>query len=277
MTKSVNDKCIVCDCENPVHSEGLCQKHAWRLKHHGSLDKPKREIKICLVDGCGEVCSSKGFCGQRDYCSNHYTQFRNQMKCSVDGCDLKYRSRGYCFKHLHLLCDDYSNNICSVEGCEEICVKMGYCDIHYGRVRRYGDPNKFLRIWDPDRGCMFDVCEGKHYRNGYCDKHNNLIFMRDKRIEWKIKVYEYFGTKCVNCGIDDMDVLNLDHINDDGYKEKDGKGRRQSESYKLLLTKITNGVNLKEKYQILCSNCNLKKQVYRNEFNRLEKLGIPPF
>lgn len=74
------------------------------------------------------------------------------------------------------------------------------------------------------------------------------------------------GGKCTNCDVNDFDVLQFDHINNDGYKDKivsnDGKIRRKYRNvYHLNLLFKTNEKLFRETYQLLCANCNLKKEI----------------
>jgi len=92
-----------------------------------------------------------------------------------------------------------------------------------------------------------------------------------KKREWerrralKLTVFGHYSVmghpKCAFCGIDDMDVLCLDHINNDGARERRrGKGVYGAGIYyRLRRTGYPQG------YQILCMNCNLKKEIQRQQ------------
>lgn len=90
-------------------------------------------------------------------------------------------------------------------------------------------------------------------------RQNGLYTKRRERNRLMISL----GGKCVNCGISDLDVLNFDHINNDGSKDR-GK------SILELVKKSP------ERFQPLCANCNLKKEIFRRELDRLQRLNIPP-
>lgn len=112
----------------------------------------------------------------------------------------------------------------------------------------------------------------KHYFRAYRAKNNartNTI-SRDSRKNTKIKTFEqYGGCYCCWCNEDDLTVLTLDHIDNNGAKQR-----------KLL--QINGGVtfynwlkknNYPPGYQVLCHNCNMAKQ-YNNGIlpsNRLNK------
>lgn len=57
------------------------------------------------------------------------------------------------------------------------------------------------------------------------------------------------------CEIDDIDVLTIDHINNDGHKHRELVGVKM---YRWLVQN-----NFPEGFQVLCANCNLKKEIVR--------------
>jgi hypothetical protein len=75
------------------------------------------------------------------------------------------------------------------------------------------------------------------------------------RIKVAILTYYSVGTPCcARCGERDVDVLCVDHINDNGAAFRRGSRRRGG---------IEQYVNLPEGCQVLCANCNLKKEIER--------------
>jgi len=89
----------------------------------------------------------------------------------------------------------------------------------------------------------------------------NLI-RRRKRKEICFSHYS-IGEKirCAICGINDIDVLTLDHINGGGYKERKNfcKGRGGDRMYSFLKKN-----NYPSGYRILCFNCNFKEALKNN-------------
>ncbi len=66
---------------------------------------------------------------------------------------------------------------------------------------------------------------------------------------------------CRKCGIDDIDVLCIDHIHNDGGKfRKESKGGMGGANVYRWLRKN----NFPEGHQTLCMNCNLKKELVKN-------------
>lgn len=71
-------------------------------------------------------------------------------------------------------------------------------------------------------------------------------------------LYNILGRKCVNCGKTEEYLLTIDHIHDDGKEDHD----RYRNLWLGIYSKYINGMTeeqIKEKYQILCWNCNLGK------------------
>jgi len=61
------------------------------------------------------------------------------------------------------------------------------------------------------------------------------------------------GGECLNCGIDDARVLEIDHINGDGKADRKKHGRADT----MFRNIIENGH--RDKYQLLCANCHRLK------------------
>jgi len=52
--------CVVGDCESPVRSNGLCQKHRKRMDVHGSVDLPDKAVAECANPECSRF--AEGYC-----------------------------------------------------------------------------------------------------------------------------------------------------------------------------------------------------------------------
>lgn len=245
------------------------------------------ENKTCDVNGCNLKFRAKGLC-MKHYATwkrtgdpNTETRSWKIYGCKVDKCNKKHKGYGYCSNHLRKF-KKYGDplgglptydSVCIIDGCNEKHCSHGYCILHNYRFKKYGDPLLVL----PFVPCIVEICCNKIFSSEYCRFHYWKVFRSKIRMDLKIKIYEYFGRECICCGEDDIDVLNLDHINNDGYKIKNNNGERLAVNYKQILDNIENGINYKEILQTLCANCNTKKHIYKNEFDRLEKLGLPPF
>jgi 5-methylcytosine-specific restriction endonuclease McrA len=96
----------------------------------------------------------------------------------------------------------------------------------------------------------------------------------------KKEVFDFLGRVCVNCGEDDIDVLQIDHIDNDGHLEREWiKGKTMRLSYGVIGAALRRGEGnlIKSKLQTLCANCNVKKGVYDRHLKKLERYNIPPF
>lgn len=70
------------------------------------------------------------------------------------------------------------------------------------------------------------------------------------------EIFQQYGAKCACCGESEPLFLELDHVNNDGQEERQGKGRGSRNIYAL----VKKGGFCKERYQLLCSNCNQGKR-----------------
>lgn len=91
----------------------------------------------------------------------------------------------------------------------------------------------------------------------------NSINQKHQVLRWKnkIKVIHEYGGKCLHCGEDDPLVLNIDHINNDGSKDLTKSGNRLNGNG--LYSSIIKNNFPKDKYQLLCANCNQRKEWFR--------------
>lgn len=76
--------------------------------------------------------------------------------------------------------------------------------------------------------------------------------------ELRNKVIKEYGGKCSCCGITEPKFLTIDHINNDGAKERKSLGLKGKKMYSFL---VREGFP-KGKYQLLCYNCNCTKGFY---------------
>lgn len=125
------------------------------------------------------------------------------------------------------------------------------------------------------------------FQNKYRERHpERVIAMRAKwvvnnrmdisirraaaRDAIRLRIIEHYapGKKCVRCGHDDIQVLCIDHINDDGHLHRRA-GLTGTAFYAWLIkNKFPSG------FQILCANCNTKKAwIYARASIGKEKSG----
>jgi hypothetical protein len=93
----------------------------------------------------------------------------------------------------------------------------------------------------------------------YCNDNKEKVSGRRQdylhRVKLDVLFYYSDGTMaCLNCGISDVDVLCLDHINNDG---KHDRVRWRNMHVYAKKRNYPNGL------QVLCYNCNMKKEIER--------------
>lgn len=81
---------------------------------------------------------------------------------------------------------------------------------------------------------------------------------RNKWRELRTEIFNHYGWECQCCGEKIRQFLSLDHINNDGYLDKNPNGDKKSGKELYLLVKRQ---GFPKKYQTLCMNCNWGKKV----------------
>jgi hypothetical protein len=76
---------------------------------------------------------------------------------------------------------------------------------------------------------------------------------RAAKARLKMKVFDVYGAKCAWCGFSDIRALTLDHVNNDGAKDRKENGER---GVYLKSLKPEN----RHLYQTLCMNCQFIKR-----------------
>jgi hypothetical protein len=92
----------------------------------------------------------------------------------------------------------------------------------------------------------------KKYRQNYPDKIKAI--QAGTRLKRKRKVMNAYGGRCACCGIDDIRVLVLDHVNGGGTQHRAELSRRGQQMYTWVIRE-----GFPEGFQVLCANCNLAK------------------
>lgn len=73
----------------------------------------------------------------------------------------------------------------------------------------------------------------------------------------KMRVFSYYGNKCVCCGEDDINCLEMDHINNNGHEQ-----RKSTPTSKCIFDWLCIN-NFPKDFQVLCACCNSVK--YKND------------
>jgi hypothetical protein len=74
--------------------------------------------------------------------------------------------------------------------------------------------------------------------------------------EIRRRLIDFYGGKCVHCGCDEFEALELNHKRGGGYKEKRGRHRKDHLSTTTISRKILNGELPADDYEIACRVCN---------------------
>jgi len=77
---------------------------------------------------------------------------------------------------------------------------------------------------------------------------------REQRV--RLLLLEMYGGKCKRCDNSDYRVLQLDHVNDDAPEDR----KKYGLSKRKIYLKIIKGEVDKNRYQLLCANCNWIKK-----------------
>lgn len=87
---------------------------------------------------------------------------------------------------------------------------------------------------------------------------NNLEKQKNYNYRIKQKFFDMYGGRCEMCGEKDRDVLVLDHINNDGALKR--KTLKMTGNMEVIYATKN---YLPNEYQILCHNCNFRKELHR--------------
>lgn len=84
-------------------------------------------------------------------------------------------------------------------------------------------------------------------------------------------IYKKYGNECKCCGEQNLIFLTIDHVNNDGYLERDPSGKRTGG--RSLYNKII-AEDYPDRFQLLCMNCNFGKSINKGICpHRLEENG----
>jgi hypothetical protein len=104
------------------------------------------------------------------------------------------------------------------------------------------------------------ICKSCHKKRDQQKYINRKEIIREQQrkyeINIKMKIIEEYGGKCACCNENTPEFLTIDHINNNGAKERELT--KQGSGGKIYRWLIKNGYP-KDNYQLLCYNCNCAK------------------
>lgn len=107
---------------------------------------------------------------------------------------------------------------------------------------------------------LYTYCKSCSHKNTVKYYTNNMEKIKGYRAANKVKVFEHYGSICCICGEADLDVLTVDHINNDGASHRRILfAHRPIDGHTFYQWLITN--NFPNEFQVLCRNCNWKKHL----------------
>jgi hypothetical protein len=115
--------------------------------------------------------------------------------------------------------------------------------------------NKKGNKWRADNPEQAKALSRKWYHKQ--PKRSHEVTSKHRRKLRTETIIEY-GGKCAKCGIDDHDVLDVDHIFNDGAIDR----KKHLFAYNLYRELKRLGYP-KDRHQLLCKNCNWKKELER--------------
>lgn len=146
-----------------------------------------------------------------------------------------------------------------------MAAKNEYARDYYRRMKlerpeAYKKRLKRIHAWRKAQGPEYRQKE--HKRHWPKVREQVLLKKKIQREALRKDVIIKYGSRCVKCGFDsDLRILQIDHINGGGHREK------QQLSFMTRLKKVfadTQGL-----YQVLCPNCNMIKFYDNNEVNSI--------
>lgn len=128
-------------------------------------------------------------------------------------------------------------------------------EYYLANKERFAERKRIYREEHKEHNHLYAIQYYKKNRKRLTDGRTNYVKLLRR------KVVNLLGSKCIKCGISDYRVLAIDHVNNDGSKE-----RKIMKSISIFYTYLLN-LNHEDKttffkrYQILCHNCNWIKRI----------------
>lgn len=195
---------------------------------------------------CGRSCSSLALC---DICRLKFQERRNENRRKL---------KNDVFSHYGMKC------VCGIEDLRKLTVDHVEGDgrKHRQSIRKGGGSEDFyrwLRNHNYPEGYQV-LCWNcnwlKHLDSRILSEEPRAVKKREAIQVLRRDVFGRYGGKCTKCGEEKLDVLTIDHIENNGAEHRRQLGKSGGPSFYRWLRK--QGYP-KDGYQILCMNCNSSK------------------
>lgn len=132
----------------------------------------------------------------------------------------------------------------------KLCRKTKGSQWYFKNKERCARLNREYRLKNRDRVLAIE--------RRYVERNREMVLKRcrDYYQNLRTEIFNAYGNKCACCGETKREFFALDHIQGGGTKEKSKLGTRP------LYRKIISEGCPKDKYQILCHNCNMSLGFY---------------
>lgn len=209
------------------------------------------KTKKCIE--CGEKLTGHGNPKRCRSCSarkNYVDRYGEPPKMLVATCETcgnpirDYASNHKKSKHGHYFC------------CEDC--RAAWTGVH-NSISRGGDAIKRSKSEKDALDYAKHLPKRRSYARKYYGDNRDNILLQKKRIDRALKqeMVGAYGGKCKCCGETIIEFLTIDHINGDGseHRKRLGKGRK-------IYADIKAQGFPKDKYRLLCFNCNITLGFY---------------
>ena len=110
------------------------------------------------------------------------------------------------------------------------------------------------------RDYQHNYCKAHPEKYKYTEHKKNLEKANNAMRKQEVFLFYANGTiQCAFCGMSDLDVLCIDHVHNNGRKHRRAIGNKRGSAFYRWLQQN----NYPDGFQVLCANCNQKKEVLR--------------
>ena len=142
-------------------------------------------------------------------------------------------------------------------------------------IKRREYKKKWFQEWYPTHKEIWRE-RWKRYISNLDNKEKRRIYVLEYVRNIRKGILERLGNKCVRCGVTDFRVLQVDHINGGGVRERRETRPIGSRSYlHYLRNKLKSKKSFLE-YQLLCANCNWIKRWENEEQSQPKSNTVDP-